>query len=121
NAAASAVIYTPSLHDALPISRTLALTVSAAGIDKAYDGSTAATVTLSDDHIGNDDVVDSYTSATFDTKDVGTNKVVSVSGISISGANAGNYTLGNTTASTTADLKRTRLNSTHDQIWIAIA
>ena len=46
---------------------------------------------------------DSYTSATFADKNVGTGKTVSVSGISISGTDAGNYTF-NTTATTTADI-----------------
>jgi hypothetical protein len=47
----------------------------------------------------------SYTSANFDTANVGINKQVTVSGISISGGtDAGNYTLGNTTAQTTANI-----------------
>src|SRR5207248_67694 len=70
---------------------------------KVYDGTTAATVTLSDDRISGDVVTDSYTSASFANKNVGTGKTVSVSGISISGTDAGNYTF-NTTASTTADI-----------------
>src|SRR5207302_1632205 len=68
-----------------------------------YDGTTAATVTLSDNRLSGDVFTDSYTSATFDTKNVGTGKPVSVSGIAITGADAGNYTV-NATASTTADI-----------------
>src|SRR5205085_1974265 len=79
------------------------LTVSATGVNKAYDGMTAATVTLADDKVSGDVFTDSYTTATFADKNVGTAKAVSVSGISISGADAGNYTA-NTTASTTADI-----------------
>jgi hypothetical protein len=82
----------------------ITLTVSAAGINKVYDGNATATVTLSDNKVFGDDVTDAYTSASFNDKNVGTGKPVSVSGISISGADAGNYTLGNTTASTTADI-----------------
>jgi YDG domain/MBG domain (YGX type)/Kelch motif/Galactose oxidase, central domain len=78
------------------------LTVSATGIDKVYDGTTAATVTLSDDRISGDVFTDSYVSATFANKNVGAGKTVSVIGISISGTDAGNYTF-NTTASTTAN------------------
>jgi hypothetical protein len=81
-----------------------ALTVSATGVSRVYDGTTAATVTLSDNHLGSDTVTDSYTSASFDTKDVGIAKAVSVSGIAISGADAGNYNLLKTTATTTADI-----------------
>src|SRR5205823_11481435 len=55
-----------------------ALTVSAAGINKVYDGTTAATVNLSDDHLLGDDVSDSYVAASFADKNVGTAKPVSV-------------------------------------------
>jgi hypothetical protein len=79
------------------------LTVSATGVDKVYDGTTAATVTLSDDRVPGDVFTDSYTSATFANKNVGTAKPVSVTGVSISGTDAGNYTF-STTASTTADI-----------------
>src|SRR5204862_1496544 len=58
------------------------LAVSAAGIDKGYDGNANATVTLSDDRISGDVFTDSYTTATFNNKNVGTGKLVSVSGIS---------------------------------------
>jgi autotransporter-associated beta strand protein len=81
-----------------------ALTVSATGINKVYDGTTAATVTLSDDKVPGDDVSDSYTSAAFADKNVNAGIAVSVSDISISGGDAGNYSLVNTTASTTANI-----------------
>src|SRR6266478_5156020 len=79
------------------------LTVSATGVNKQYDATTAATVTLSDNHLGSDVVTDSYTSATFVNKNVASGKTVNVNGISISGTDAGNYTF-NTTATTTADI-----------------
>ncbi|HEY1526434.1 MAG TPA: YDG domain-containing protein [Candidatus Angelobacter sp.] len=78
------------------------LTVSAHGIDKPYDGGTAATVTLSDDHVSGDLITDSYTTASFADKNVGVGKPVAVSGISISGADAANYALASTSATTTA-------------------
>ena len=81
-----------------------ALAVSAAGQNKVYDGTTAATVTLSDNRVSGDGVVETYTSASFSSKNVGAGKVVSVSGISISGADAGNYSLAATTAATTAGI-----------------
>ncbi len=80
------------------------LTVSAAGVNKVYDGLTSATVTLSDDRISGDVVTDNYTSASFATRNVGTGIAVSVSGISISGTDSGNYSLTSTTASATADI-----------------
>jgi hypothetical protein len=81
------------------------LTVSASGIDKVYDGSTTATVTLAaDDKVLGDDVTDSYNSASFVDKNIANGITVSVSGISISGVDTGNYTLVNDTATTTADI-----------------
>jgi YDG domain/MBG domain (YGX type)/Galactose oxidase, central domain len=80
-----------------------ALTVTAAGVNKVYDGTTAATVTLGDNRVAGDAFTASYVSANFADKNVGTGKVVSVAGISLSGADAGNYTL-NTTQTTTADI-----------------
>src|SRR5207237_4375199 len=62
---------------------------------------TAATVTLSDNRVSGDVFSDSYFSAVFSDKNVGSGKSVSVTGISISGTDAANYTF-NTTASTTA-------------------
>ena len=69
------------------------LTVTATGNNKVYDGTTAATVTLSTDKVAGDVVTPNYTSATFNDKNVGTAKPVSVTGISITGADAANYTL----------------------------
>src|SRR6185369_14251613 len=74
------------------------LNVSATGQNKTYDGTTSATVTLSDDRIGGDALTTGYVGASFNNKNIGTNKPVSVTGISITGADAGNYNLVNTTA-----------------------
>jgi|GEM_PF-1936028 len=81
------------------------LNVTATGIDKVYDGTTAATVTLSDDRFLGDLLTVSYTSADFVDPNVGVNITINVSGISITGgADASNYVLGNTTAVTDADI-----------------
>jgi hypothetical protein len=82
-----------------------ALTITATGVNKTYDGTTDATVTLADDRISGDIFNASYAVAAFDDENVGTAKQVSVSGINISGTDAGNYTF-NTTASTTANIAR---------------
>jgi predicted RNA-binding protein len=87
------------------------LTVTAAGQNKIYDGTTAATVTLADDRIAGDSFTDSYAAASFADKNVGTGKPVSVSGIAITGADAGNYTV-NTSADTTADITPRQLTVT---------
>ena len=83
----------------------LSLTVSATGVNKVYDGTAAATVTLSlsNNVVSGDDVTANYASASFANKNVGTGKAVSVSGITLSGDDAGNYT-SNTTASTSANI-----------------
>jgi len=81
-----------------------ALTVSAMASNKVYDGTTAATATLTTDALAGDDVTAAYTSATFADEDVGVGKTVTVSGITIGGADAGNYNLLNTSASATADI-----------------
>src|SRR5207247_1124356 len=80
-----------------------ALTVSAAGVNRTYDGTTNATVTLSDNRVAGDVLSTSYTGATFANKNAGTAKIVNVSGITISGTDAANYTA-NTTTSTTANI-----------------
>lgn len=81
------------------------LTVSATGVDKTYDGTTDATVTLaSTDEVNGDDLTMSYTSASYSDANVENNKLVAVSGISISGTDAGNYSLQNTTAAAVANI-----------------
>ncbi len=87
--------------------KTLAVTTTAT--DKVYDATTAATTTLTDDRVSGDNLTLSKTSSTFDTKDVGTGKTVTVSGISKSGTDAGNYVLGNVTATTTANITQKAL------------
>src|SRR4029077_323909 len=80
------------------------LTVTATGINKVYDGNTIATVNLNDNRVLGDVFTANYTTATFNNKNVGIGKPVSVSGISISGTDATNYNLLNTTANTTANI-----------------
>ncbi len=79
------------------------LAVTATGVDKVYDTTTNAAVTLANNALGNDVVTADYTAASFADKNVGTAKPVSVSGINLSGADAGNYTF-NTTATTAANI-----------------
>jgi len=88
------------------------LTVTATGIDKVYDGTTNATVTLSDNRFTGDVLSESYASANFPSKNVGLNKIVTVSGIAISGTDAGNYALSSTTATTTATITKRPLTVT---------
>src|SRR6185503_4102199 len=80
------------------------LTVSATGVNKVYNGSTTATVTLSDNRVAGDVLTSNYSRASFADPMVGAAKTVSVSGISINGTDAGNYQLAGTAASTAADI-----------------
>jgi len=73
-------------------------------VNKVFDGTTTATVTLSDNRITGDSLTSAYTSATFADANVGSTKPVTASGISISGTDSGNYNLVNTTASTVANI-----------------
>ena len=82
--------------------RTLTVSTTAAG--KVYDGTTAATATLTDNRVAGDNFTDADASATFTDKNVGNGKGVTVSGITIAGTDAGNYTLSSTTATTSANL-----------------
>jgi len=80
------------------------LTVTATAANKVYDGTPAATVTLSTDALGGDAVTAAYTSAVFVDKNVGIGKSVSVSGLTIGGADAGNYNLLSATAAASANI-----------------
>jgi filamentous haemagglutinin family N-terminal domain len=89
------------------------LTIDATAQNRTYDGTTAATVTLTDDRIAGDDLTISFSSASFDDKNAGTGKMVTVFDISVTGADANNYTWNNT-ATATADIHRRTLNVTAD-------
>jgi hypothetical protein len=89
--------------NATGVTKKAPLTIKATGINKVYDSTVTATVTLSDNRFSGDVFTDSYASATFGNKKVGTGKTVSVTGISIAGTDAGNYTF-NANASTTANI-----------------
>lgn len=66
------------------------LTISASGVDRTYNGSTDADVTLSDDRIAGDDLTFAYNAA-FADKNAGAGKVVNVDGFVVSGDDAQNY------------------------------
>ena len=87
------------------------LTVLATSANKVYNGSIAATVTLSDSPLAGDVVNLTYSSADFSTKNVGNGKRVTVSGITTTGADAADYTV-NTVATTTANITPATLTVT---------
>ncbi|HEX3147015.1 MAG TPA: YDG domain-containing protein [Gemmataceae bacterium] len=72
-------------------------------VSKAYDGTTAATLAANNytltGVVNSDDVAVSTTAGTYDTKNLGTGKNVSVAGMTLGGAKAGNYQLSSNTVS----------------------
>ena len=79
---------------------SFALTVTASGSRRVYDGTTTATVLLACNSPQGTTLTLSYASASFADKNVGTNKPVSVTGIQISGSDALDYTFNSTTSTT---------------------
>ncbi|NDE90074.1 MAG: filamentous hemagglutinin N-terminal domain-containing protein [Alphaproteobacteria bacterium] len=110
--------YTPN---ALTITKR-DLTVTADGVDKVFNGNTIATVVLNDNRVEGDVFDVNSTSATFDNRNAGENKTVTVDGITISSPTLppetfdpiNNYNLLNTTATTTATITRAPLTITAD-------
>jgi gliding motility-associated-like protein len=85
------------------------LTITATVSDKQYDGNTTAAVTLSDNRLGNDVLTINKTGSTFNNKNVGVGKTVSVSGINITGTDAGNYSIISSTATGIASINAKNL------------
>jgi filamentous hemagglutinin family protein len=87
------------------------LTAVFSASNKVYDGDNTATVIASSAQLVNLDAVTiSNTGASFDNKNVGTGKTVSISGVAISGADANNYSLSNAAATTTANITKKDLS-----------
>ncbi len=83
-----------------------ALTVVAAGQNKAYDGTTNDALVLSSSGVVRGDNLLLTGTGTFADANAGTAKAVAVTGITARGGDAGNYSLNNTTADTTASITR---------------
>jgi trimeric autotransporter adhesin len=86
--------------------RTLNATLAAN--DKVYDATTLATGNFGDDRIAGDVLAITGTS-NFDTKDVGTNKTVTATGLGLSGTDASNYVLASTSVNDLADIAQAAL------------
>ena len=72
----------------------LTLTVSATAINKVYDGTTAATVTLADNRVAGDALLMPTRRSPSATRTWAPARSVTVSGITITGTDAGNYSAG---------------------------
>src|SRR5262249_52568965 len=79
------------------------LNATAHGVNKLYDGTTAATVTFTDDRLSSDVFTYSY-SASFASSGPGMNIAIAVTNAAISGGDSGNYALNVTTFQTSANI-----------------
>ncbi|MDD2684541.1 MAG: YDG domain-containing protein [Gallionella sp.] len=89
------------------------LSVVYTGNNRAYDGSTLATVNDTITGIISGDTVTLSETASFVSKNAGTSKTVNVSAMTLAGADAGNYVLQNTTATTTASITAKALTASY--------
>jgi trimeric autotransporter adhesin len=81
------------------------LTATYTGVNKVYDGTTAATIGSSSADIVSGDQVAINASAVFSGgKNVGTNKAITITGATLGDADAGNYVLANPTGTATASI-----------------
>lgn len=88
-----------------------AITVTGTGVDKVYDGTTAATATFASSGVIGGDVVSFGGTAVLADKNAGSARTVLLSGIGATGADAGNYSFA-TTGSTTANVARRAITVT---------
>lgn len=78
-------------------------------LTKVYDGTTAAPTDLKlklYDVLTGDDVSVTCNSITFDTAEVGNNRLITATGISLSGSDANYYVLSDTTATTSGSITK---------------
>ncbi|MGC1547391.1 MAG: YDG domain-containing protein [Rhodanobacter sp.] len=119
NGAALASNYTLSGGtDTLQIN-PLAITVSATGGDKTYDGTTTASVDLLGHGLLGGDVLSfTDTSADFSQSDVGSGLQITVNGIAAAGPDAANYSF-NTSTTTSATINPAVLSLTSTRVYDA--
>ena len=83
--------------------------------NKIYDGDDTATLNVSAASytgiFSGDDLTVATATGNFNNKNVGTGKLVNISGLTLSGADAVNYILDDDTATTTANITKLRLNA----------
>jgi len=94
--------------------RTLTPTVTAS--DRVYDGTTNASVVLTDNRVAGDVLSLSAGAASYADRNAGTVIAIAVSGLALAGADAGNYLLGATSLLTAANINRAPLTVTADNL-----
>ncbi|MDN2696428.1 YDG domain-containing protein [Janthinobacterium sp. SUN073] len=80
-----------------------ALTVSASGVNRIYNGGTDGSAILADNRVAGD-LLTLTGNASFADKNAGVGKTMNVSNVAASGADAANYVLGGTGLTTTANI-----------------
>jgi filamentous hemagglutinin family protein len=91
------------------------LQVGVAARDKTYDATTAASTSVTDNRVAGDALTVGV-NASFNDKNVGTAKPVSLAGYALSGADAGNYVLANAPGSTSASITPAPLTVAADNL-----
>ena len=92
------------------------LTVTATALDKTYDGTTVATVNLTDNRITGD-VLSLAGTGAFADKNVDAGKSVSISGFSVTGVDASNYSYGTTDFFATASINPKTILATGSRVY----
>ena len=99
----------------LTIDRALVTLSSVDAYDKIYDGTLAADLDLEqalfDSLFGDDELNLVSASGTFENKNAGTGKTVTISGLTLGGADANNYILANDSLTSTADIERATITA----------
>ena len=85
------------------------LSITAAGVNKTYDGTVNGSVVLSDNRFGSDNLTIGASDVQFIDKNAATGKQMSVSGITVTGADANNYIWDGSVVAT-ADINKAVLN-----------
>ncbi len=100
----------------VPKAATPSISVTAQSVSKIYDGLLSASIPALNVNglIAGDIVLATGSSAQFDTKNVGNNKVITVNGVTYSGNDALNYTLPNTVQNNTSSITPIILDASND-------
>ena len=88
------------------------ITASLSANDRTYDGTTAATGTLSLNGLIGSDQVTANGNLTFDSRNAGVGRTVTANGITLSGADAGNYAISNAAVTDLADILARAITAT---------
>jgi hypothetical protein len=104
-------LYKPEVLSTIASISTRPLDITATAADKVYDGTITALPTLQDNRVAGDKLLTNAV-ASFDDRNAGAGKKVTVSGIAVAGADAGNYLYKPQPLTTTASITQRPLDIT---------